>query len=188
MRKYRFSSLKQRQARFAPSIVGTLNFRRLKKNCSTWLRKNQVSASVQKCCPMKAIPLAGCIFFIVAGCNSTAVAPTPNVNAPVPTVPKANGSGLLLKDARQKYIKLLPNMTQEEVRALLGEPDEAASGTFGSATANPWIGLMWIYEWRESQAPPGYHRMIGSPWAARLRILFERSKDGWVVNGWNWLP
>jgi hypothetical protein len=132
---------------------------------------------------MKAIPLAGCIFFFVAGCNTAPVA-----RAPVAPVPNVNGSGLLLKDARQKYMKLLPNMTQEEVRALLGEPDEAKSGTFGSATANPWIGVMWIYEWQNPNVPNGYHR-IGGGWdGVRLRIMFERSKDAWVVNGWNWLP
>ncbi len=31
---------------FVTSIVGTLSFQRLKKNCGIWLRKNQVSGSV----------------------------------------------------------------------------------------------------------------------------------------------
>ena len=55
----------------------------------------------------------------------------------------------LLKDAQQKSKKLLPNIPQDEVRALLGEPDETAARTFGSATAHPWNGVVWMYRWHQ---------------------------------------
>ncbi len=132
---------------------------------------------------MEKILLVVGVFLFVGGCNTAPVA-----RAPVVRAPNVNGSGLLFEDARQKYRRPCKH-DPEEVRALLGEPDEAESGTFGSATANPWIGVMWMYEWQQNpNVPNGYHRIDGGWDGVRLRIMFERSRNGWVVNGWNWLP
>jgi hypothetical protein len=54
---------------------------------------------------MKVILLGVCIILFVAGCNTAPVAPDPNVN----------GSGLLLKDARQKGVGGRIAMTMKQM-------------------------------------------------------------------------
>jgi hypothetical protein len=66
-------------------------------------------------------------------------------------------------------------MAQAQVKALLGEPDETSSRTYGSATPQPWTGLEWTYSWKQS-----YHDKS-------LHIVFsDAGNNEWVVNDWDW--
>jgi hypothetical protein len=66
-------------------------------------------------------------------------------------------------------------MTRDQVKALLGEPDQTSLGTYGSATPHPWQGLEWIYRWQ------------GSFEAKSLHVVFAAAGDDqWVVNDWQW--
>jgi len=110
----------------------------------------------------------------------------PPAKAPIAQAPIKNGSGTLLEDAQQKSKKLLPDMPQEEVRTLLGEPDETAATTFGSATAHPWNGVIWMYRWHTDFRYDPYRVNQQPNFTWLLQIVFEKSNDGWVVNSWNW--
>ena len=66
-------------------------------------------------------------------------------------------------------------MTQAAVKTLLGTPDETSASTFGQRTATPWQGITWFYYWPGKYDPP-----------PSLKIIFEQTSDGWVVNSWDW--
>jgi hypothetical protein len=118
---------------------------------------------------MKRLLMAICIALFGSGCDT---APTYSA----PQNPQ-NASGILLSDAHEKSKKLMPEMTQEQVRALLGEPDETSAQTFGSSTTQPWNGVVWKYRWDR----PGDYSLF-------LIIVFEKWNDAWVVNMWRWSP
>lgn len=80
-----------------------------------------------------------------------------------------------MSDAQDRAVKLAIGMTQDQVLALLGRPDETAARTYGSATPNPWTGVEWTYSWS-----------IDAYNAKRLVIVFGQGKVNWLVNMWNW--
>jgi hypothetical protein len=70
-------------------------------------------------------------------------------------------------------------MPQTDVTALLGQPDETSAGTYGTATAKPWNGIVWAYQFGHSSLD------------RCLYIVFEPVKNDygtlvWIVNSWQW--
>src|SRR2546425_4170776 len=112
-----------------------------------------------------------CLAFAVlsaTGCSSL----PPSTYQPSPE-PRSR-AGLTLKDAQEKTLKLMPGMTQDEVQALLGPPDETEASTFGSKTARPWSGIVWRYRWT------GFS-------SKRLDVVFAQwAPPSWVLNHWTW--
>jgi hypothetical protein len=96
------------------------------------------------------------------------------MSEPRPSQPETS-SGLGISEAQKKALGLQPGMTEADVRALLGQPDETSSGTYGSATPHPWQGIEWTYRWHQ-----GF-------FSKRLNIVFEGAPGSWVVNNWRWL-
>jgi hypothetical protein len=112
-----------------------------------------------------------CLLLLATGCST----PSPTGTSPSQQTPQqpTTRDGLLLSDAQDKALKLQPGMTQDQVQALLGRPDETAARTYGSQTPRPWNGIEWTYRW-------------GGWRAKRLQIVFEHGTESWLVNSWKW--
>jgi hypothetical protein len=114
---------------------------------------------------MRAIPLIAAAL-LLSGCATTA--PQHGVPAEATTA-----RGLALGAAREKSIRLHIGMNSSAARTLLGEPDYAASTTYGSQTAKPWHAREWVYSWKH-----GFY-------SQRLTLAFE--EDSGLLNSWDWL-
>jgi hypothetical protein len=95
-----------------------------------------------------------------------------------PTASPSTRSGTTYDQAKRAEYQFRVGMPAEQVRQLLGYPDQTAVQTCGQQSAGgPWTCLSWTYRW-------------STFWAAeRLVLLFYENPDGsneWFVNGWNW--
>jgi outer membrane protein assembly factor BamE (lipoprotein component of BamABCDE complex) len=125
---------------------------------------------------MKKFLSAFFLSVLVSGLLATVGCSTEDIstNAALSQEP-VNGSGLSLKDAKKKSINLMPGMTQNAVRELMGDPDSTSSSTYGFKTTNPWIGVEWDYVWKVAYSPP-----------PKLSIVFSKQGNAWSVSSWEW--
>lgn len=124
--------------------------------------------------------LLGMVLVIAIGCQTNQPS-SPTTVIDTDPLTATNRYGLSLGDAHDKSLKLAPGMTQDDVVSLLSKPDETSAHTFGSQTAKPWNGIMWIYHWG-----PGIYRFKGPNPHDTLTVIFEQGSNAWIVNSWQW--
>lgn len=65
-------------------------------------------------------------------------------------------------------------MSQAEVQALFGSPNETKGTVCGTATGKPWDCIFWIYTY--SVMP-----------TLRLQLIYTKVGDAWLLNSWEWV-
>ncbi|MGA2174852.1 MAG: hypothetical protein ABSH38_07710 [Verrucomicrobiota bacterium] len=89
--------------------------------------------------------------------------------------PPSDRDGVTLEQAREAALRLWPGQTAENVRALLGRPDETSASVYGQATPAPWDGTAWTYRWERYGVTE-----------KRLVVILVILPDGPRVNNWEW--
>jgi hypothetical protein len=79
-------------------------------------------------------------------------------------------------EVKAATVNLEQEMSQEEVRALLGPPDQVEGSICGQRTQQAWKCVVWQYR-------------TDNPYMA-LTVRFQPGQPGdrgeWIVNSWDW--
>jgi hypothetical protein len=91
--------------------------------------------------------------------------------------PALDAAGHTFEQGRRASLALFIGMPADDVRGILGNPDETSASTYGGDFGRPWPGVCWVYKWNQDW-PQTPRKM--------LSIVFDATSRPLRVNNWEW--